>query len=120
MSTKAKTNPKAKAKNEHSVVWFEVPADNVERARKFYGTLFGWKIEKFPGGMEYWHIDTGGADATPDGGMMKRQHPQHGITTYISVPSVEKFMVKVQKLGGNLHAQDGGAADGLLRRLPGP
>ena len=31
-----------------SIVWFEIPADNVERARKFYGALFGWKIEKFP------------------------------------------------------------------------
>ena len=29
-----------------TVVHFEIPADDVERARKFYSTLFGWKIEK--------------------------------------------------------------------------
>jgi uncharacterized protein len=29
-----------------SVVWFEIPADNPARAKKFYDTLFGWK---FPG-----------------------------------------------------------------------
>jgi predicted enzyme related to lactoylglutathione lyase len=27
-----------------SLVWFEIPADDVERARAFYGKLFGWKI----------------------------------------------------------------------------
>lgn len=101
---KAKTKtsqPKAKVnRNHHSIVWFEIPADDVERARSFYGALFGWKIEKFPGGMEYWHIDTGGANDTPDGGMMKRQHPQHVITNYVSVPSVDQFAAKVEKLGG--------------------
>ncbi len=31
------------------VCHFEIPADDVERAQKFYGELFGWKIEKFAG-----------------------------------------------------------------------
>jgi predicted enzyme related to lactoylglutathione lyase len=29
-----------------TIVHFEIPADDVECARKFYSTLFGWKIEK--------------------------------------------------------------------------
>jgi hypothetical protein len=29
-----------------TIVHFEIPADDVERARKFYSILFGWKIEK--------------------------------------------------------------------------
>jgi predicted enzyme related to lactoylglutathione lyase len=33
-----------------SIVHFEIPADDVERARKFYSTLFGWKIEKIETG----------------------------------------------------------------------
>jgi predicted enzyme related to lactoylglutathione lyase len=86
-----------------SIVWFEVPADNVERAKKFYGGLFGWKIEKMPGPMEYWHFDTGGSDGSPDGGVMKRQSPEHrGITNYISVPSVDEFAAKVEKQGGKV------------------
>ncbi len=85
-----------------SIVWFEIPADNVERAKSFYGALFGWKIEKMPGSMDYWHIDTGGSDDTLDGGLMKRQSPQQGITNYISVPSVDEFMAKVKKLGGKV------------------
>ena len=35
-----------------SIVHFEIPADDVERARKFYSTLFGWKIEKIEVRME--------------------------------------------------------------------
>jgi hypothetical protein len=104
MSTQTKTKKSKAGKTASSIVWFEIPADNVERARKFYGALFGWKITKFPGPMEkpYWHIDTGGADATPDGGMMERQSPQHGITNYVNVESVDKSAAKVQKLGGKI------------------
>jgi len=93
---------KKKSKSVPKIVWFEVPADNTERARKFYSSLFGWKIKKFPGTMEYWHIDTGGSDDSPDGGMMKRMHPQQQITNYISVPSVDKGAAKVEKLGGEI------------------
>jgi uncharacterized protein len=36
---------------------FEIPADDIERSKKFYSDLFGWKIEKWPGpvsrDMEY-------------------------------------------------------------------
>jgi uncharacterized protein len=86
-----------------SIVWFEIPADDVERAKSFYGALFGWKIEKFPGPMEYWHIDTDGGDDTPDGGLLRRQNPQQqGITSYISVASVDESAAKVEKLGGKI------------------
>ena len=32
-----------------TIVHFEIPADDVDRAKKFYSNLFGWKIEKVPG-----------------------------------------------------------------------
>jgi len=110
MATQRKTTAKSKAKPgaakpanpPANIVWFEIPADNVERAKSFYGALFGWKIEKFPGPMEYWHIDTGGPDAAADGGMMKRQQPQQGITNYINVASVDQYAARVQKLGGKI------------------
>jgi predicted enzyme related to lactoylglutathione lyase len=106
MSTQTKTKSKSEKNNgvSSSVVWFEIPADNVERARMFYGKLFGWKINRFPGPSDkpYWHIDTGGADDTPDGGMMPRQHPEHSITNYVGVPSVDDAAAKVEKLGGRI------------------
>ena len=32
-----------------TIVHFEIPSDNVEKTRKFYGELFGWNIEKWTG-----------------------------------------------------------------------
>jgi predicted enzyme related to lactoylglutathione lyase len=93
---------KKKPKSVPRIVWFEVPSDDAERARKFYNSLFGWKIKKFPGMADYWHIDTGGSDDSPDGGLMKRMHAEHTITNYISVTSVDKGAVKVVKLGGEI------------------
>ena len=104
MATQSKTKSKQskKAAPPANIVWFEIPADDPERAKKFYSTLFGWKIEKFPGVADYWHIDTGGPDASPDGGLMKRKHPQQPITNYVLVESVEDSAAKVEKLGGKV------------------
>ncbi len=90
-----------------SIVHFEIPADDVERARKFYSELFGWQIEKFPGPapMEYWGITTGAAEGEmglTGGGMMPRQMPWQTITMYIQVPSVGDFVDKIKKLGGKV------------------
>ena len=71
-------------------------------ARKFYGDLFGWKIERVPGPEEYWHIDTDGGDDTPDGGLKKREQPQEPVVNYISVDSVADFSKKIEKLGGKI------------------
>ena len=89
-------------KTASSIVWFEIPADDTQRAKAFYNKLFGWKINPLPHMADYWHMDTGGADASPDGGILKRIHPEHTITSYVSVPSVTKFAAKVEKLGGNI------------------
>lgn len=95
---------KSKKSTPASVVWFEIPADKPERAKAFYGKLFGWKINPLGNAAmpDYLHIDTGGADESPDGGLMKRMYPGHTITTYILVPSVTKHMAKVKKLGGDI------------------
>ena len=95
---------KSKKSTPASIVWFEIPADDLARAKKFYAKLFGWEINSFPASTmpEYQHIDTRGADASPDGGMMKRMHPTHTITQYVLVPSVTRHMAKVKKLGGSI------------------
>ena len=104
MSTKTKSKPKKTQSLQvpASIVWFEIPADDPARAKKFYAKLFGWKINKFPGMADYWHIDTGGGDQTPDGGMIVRKHAQQPITNYILVESVEKSAKQVEKLGGTI------------------
>lgn len=102
MSTRTKSKSKKKSSPPASIVWFEIPADDVGRAKGFYQKLFGWKITKFPGPMEYWHIDTGGSEDSPDGGMMARKHAQQTVTNYILVSAVESAARKVEKLGGKI------------------
>jgi predicted enzyme related to lactoylglutathione lyase len=93
MSAKTKKTPA-------SVVWFDVPADNLKRAKTFYNKMFGWKINEFRGMKDFLHIDTGGSNESPDGGLMMRKNPQQTCANYIGVPSVDKGIAKVTKLGG--------------------
>jgi len=92
-----------------TIVHFEIPTDDLQRARTFYGDLFGWKIEKYedpnnPGTMEYWLITTTDekGEKALEGGMMQRQHSQQQITNYIDVPSIDEYANKVEKLGGKV------------------
>ena len=69
------------------VVHFEIHADEPDRAASYYRELFGWRIEKWNGPMEYWMVFTG-ADGTPgiNGGLMKRPHPlsgNDGVIAYV-------------------------------------
>ena len=94
---------------DHTIAHFEIPADDVERLRKFYATVFGWKIEKWSGPSGYWTITTvpvneKGELVRPgvNGGLMKKQNPQHEPTNYILVESVDEYAQKIQKLGGKI------------------
>ena len=100
--TKSKASKSKKNKPAAGIVWFEIPVDNPKRAQKFYSTLFGWKINAFPEMKDYWHIDTGGSDDSPDGGMLTRKHATQPITNYINVPSVTKYAAKIEKRGGKV------------------
>ena len=103
MATQTKKRTVKKPQAAASIVWFEVPADDLDRAKKFYSSLFGWNFAKIPAAIsDYWHIDTGGKDATPDGGLMPRMYPEQSITNYVGVPSVTLAMKKVEKLGGTI------------------
>ncbi len=91
------------------VVHFEIPADDLERAQKFYKSVFGWKMETMPE-MEYilmgtTPVDENGMPAEPgaiNGGMMKRSSPFNSPIITISVENIEDAMKNVKKMGGKL------------------
>jgi uncharacterized protein len=94
---------------DHTIVHFEIPANDVEKIKKFYSALFGWKIEKMPGPMDYWGIttvpvDDKGMTLRPgvNGGLMKRQMPTQTPVNYISVESIDEYAKKVVELGGKM------------------
>jgi uncharacterized protein len=89
----------------HRIVHFEIPSDNIERANKFYNNLFGWKMEKIPGPMEYWMFATSAnskGEQAISGGVMERKMSDEPITIYIGVESVNDYAKKVEELGGKV------------------
>lgn len=85
------------------VIHFEIPASDPERAANFYKKAFGWKIEKWPGPMDYWLVTTG-TEGTPgiNGGMLRKQAPTVATTNTIGVESVDGAVAAVQSAGGKL------------------
>jgi predicted enzyme related to lactoylglutathione lyase len=84
------------------IVHFEIPADDVARARSFYNDLFGWEFSEAPGFPGYWSFSTGEEDSMTGGAVMKRQHGEHLITNYIGVASVDESIAKIEALGGTI------------------
>jgi predicted enzyme related to lactoylglutathione lyase len=78
-----------------TITHFMVPADDMERAKKFYVKLFDWKIEKFPGPIDYYAITTTNekGEESLGGGLGKREEPQEAIVNYVDVPSVDEYML---------------------------
>ena len=84
--------------------WNELMTPDVEAARSFYGALFGWKTEDYPGqGMNYVMVQVGGEAV---GGMMALPPECAGMPpawgVYITVDDVDATARQVETLGGKL------------------
>jgi len=85
------------------VVHFEIDAEKPERAIKFYEKVFGWKIEKWKGPIEYWLITTGKQDEPGiDGGLSRRTEAEPSIVNTVDVSSVDEYVKKVEGNGGSI------------------
>jgi predicted enzyme related to lactoylglutathione lyase len=84
----------------NSIVHFEIPADDVERAKKFYGKVFGWKISD-PWKMNYFLVETKTkGEEGINGGLMQRKMPGQPFMNYVAVDSIDAYCKKVEKAGG--------------------
>jgi predicted enzyme related to lactoylglutathione lyase len=85
------------------VVHFEITADDVARARKFY-EVFGWKITD--SGMpdtDYWLADTGPEDDMGiNGAIMPRTYNPQPVIHWISVDDLDQMIGKVETAGGKI------------------
>lgn len=83
------------------IIHFEVPADNPERAQKFYSQALGWEFTQFGGPMQYWLVKTGPNGAPGiDGGLLKREQAGQGPMVIAGVASIDKSIEQVKKAGG--------------------
>ncbi|MBI2546806.1 VOC family protein [Candidatus Woesearchaeota archaeon] len=89
------------------VVHFEIPADDMERAQKFYEAVFGWKIDFVPE-FKYAMVATVERDSKTqmpkepgaiNGGIMQRDQIKNPVVT-IAVKDVDAALEKLEKAGG--------------------
>ena len=79
------------------IVHFEIPADDTAQSREFWGGLFGWQFEAFPGPSEY-HMTQIGAKT---GGAITNMEPgKRGTRTYFTVDEINAGAARVNELGG--------------------
>ena len=89
------------------VVHFEVPADDLDRAQKFYQDAFGWQMRPLPE-MNYTLVSTTptGEDGMPkdpgaiNGGMMRRGAPVTAPIITIEVDDIDAALGTIERLGG--------------------
>ncbi|HEX2051314.1 MAG TPA: VOC family protein [Actinomycetota bacterium] len=79
------------------MVHIEIPADDTDGARRFWGGLFGWQWEQFPAPGEY-HMtriadDMGAAITDMEPG-------KRGPRVYFDVDDVRAGVARVRELGG--------------------
>ena len=85
------------------VTHFEIDADKPEELRKFYERVFGWKIVKWEGPIDYWLITTGEEDEPGiDGGLTRRTETGAATVNTINVPSVDEFIQKIKENKGTI------------------
>jgi uncharacterized protein len=90
------------------VIHFEIHADDVDRAERFYTEVFGWTVQRYGGPMDYRLLTTGPDDrAGINGAILRRQgrspapgQPVSAYTCTIAIDSIEETERAVPTAGG--------------------
>jgi len=92
------------------VVHFEIPVDDVERARGFYGSVFGWGVVPMEE-MQYTLVMTTPVDEQSqrptepgaiNGGLMQRSTDTPAPVITIQVDAIDESLKKVEAEGGSV------------------
>jgi predicted enzyme related to lactoylglutathione lyase len=90
-----------------NISYFEVPADDVNRAKRFYSGILGWDFTptQVPGiPVEYWNITTGKSrkDTLNMGGLFQRKESSARMLMYAVVDDIDAALARVEELGGKI------------------
>jgi len=99
-----------------NIAYFEIPADDIERAKRFYKGVFGWDIRGMPlegvppgyqGVMTGKPVNVKSQDYEVTqlnaGGMTKRMFQGQPITSYVQVDDIDAMLGKAEASGGKQH-----------------
>jgi predicted enzyme related to lactoylglutathione lyase len=79
------------------IVHIEIPADDTGKSREFWGSLFGWQFEAFPGPTEY---HTTRIDDNSGAAITNMEPGKRGMRDYFAVEDIGAGVAKVKELGG--------------------
>jgi len=95
----------------NNIAHFDIAADDVERARRFYERVFGWHFEAW-GPPDFYMIRTG-TDEDPGihGSLSKRQKPlvgggRVGFECTVAVENLEPIKAAITGAGGKVLLED--------------
>jgi predicted enzyme related to lactoylglutathione lyase len=92
------------------VVHFEIPTDDLDRAKDFYGSVFGWRLQTMQE-MAYTIVMTTPVDEQTqmptepgaiNGGMMERTADAPSSVLTVGVDSIDESLKKVEAEGGTI------------------
>lgn len=81
----------------NTVTWWEIPVQDLEKAKAFYGAVFGWTIEPFGEGFVGAFADgamIGGLAEAADGEVAE------GVRIYVNVADLEATIAAAAANGG--------------------
>lgn len=80
----------------------DIPVTDVQAASRFYGTLFGWDIQEYPGfeGYPMWSAP----NKVSGGGLAPRSADFTAPRSYVEVDSIDDVLAQVTALGGEVRA----------------
>jgi predicted enzyme related to lactoylglutathione lyase len=82
------------------IVHVEIPADDTQRAMKFWGELAGWQFKNYAEGAE-------GApeynmfEGEPGGAIYPSREGEKGIVVYFEVEDIDTELANIRDLGGS-------------------
>jgi predicted enzyme related to lactoylglutathione lyase len=85
--------------------YFEIPAEDADRARGFWGSLFGWEFRDQPASVPYAMAQAG------DLGVGLYESEERGLWAYFYVDDLDSAARQVEELGGKV--RDKGPVPGV-------
>ncbi len=88
--------------DKNPIGWFEIHVHDIEKAKTFYGGVFGWEFKQSQAASgKYWNIFAG--ENSIGGGFMKKSKPEHegqSVILYIETDDIDGMLLKINGGGG--------------------
>jgi uncharacterized protein len=84
------------------ITHIEFPADDVERAKRFYGELFGWQFGEISGYDGYFMFNTGPTDAIGGAIGKRNESVPESVRMYVETDSIDELLPRVPEMGGTV------------------